>query len=188
MAAPTFDDWMARVRAGDAVAAAELVGQYERAVRVAVRVRLTDPKLRRQFDSLDVCQSVLASFFVRVAAGQFDLRSPQQLVSLLVKMAQNKLLVQVKRATRLRRDVGRDRPAEDGGLLVDFGPGPDQIAAGRELLARVLAELPAGEQEVARLRAAGHTWEEIATGLGQSPDTVRIRFTRSLDRLTGDLM
>ena len=184
MTDPDFDDWMARVRAGDAAAAAELVGKYERAVRVAVRVRLTDPKLRRQFDSLDVCQSVLASFFVRVAAGRFDLRSPQQLVGLLVKMAENKLLMQVRRAGRLKRDVGREE--REGPPLPDLRPGPDRIAAGRELLARVLAGLPAGEREVARLRAAGHTWEEIAAALRQKPDAVRIRFTRALDRLADE--
>lgn len=185
MADPTFDDWMTRVRAGDADAAAELVGRYERAVRVAVRVRLTDPKLRRQFDSLDVCQSVLGTFFVAVAAGRYDLRSPQQLVALLVKMAQNKLYLQARRATRLRRDVGRTQA--DGPALPDLRPGPDRIAAGRELLARVLARLPAGERAVAHQRAAGHTWEEIAAALGQRPDAVRIRFTRALDRLADAL-
>ena len=113
MAAPTFDDWMARVRAGDAVAAAELVGQYERAVRVAVRVRLTDPKLRRQFDSLDVCQSVLASFFVRAATGQYDLDRPEQLVGLLLDMARGREAQAFDRAidtlvSRLRRKLEVD--------------------------------------------------------------------------------
>jgi hypothetical protein len=43
--------------------AAELV------IRRAVRLRLSDPALRRLFDSADVCQSALASSFVRAAAG-----------------------------------------------------------------------------------------------------------------------
>jgi hypothetical protein len=50
-----FSEFLLRVRAGDAAAAEELVRRYESAVRVAVRVRLTDPALRRQFDSVDVC-------------------------------------------------------------------------------------------------------------------------------------
>lgn len=75
---PSFADWIARARAGDADAAADLVLRHERAVRVAVRVRLTDPRLRRQFDLMDVCQSVMASFFVRAAAGQFGLANPHQ--------------------------------------------------------------------------------------------------------------
>ena len=76
---------------GESDAAVELVNKYESTIRVAVRIRLTDPRLRRQFDSMDVCQSVLASFFVHVAMGAYVLHEPRQLVALLTKMAQNKL-------------------------------------------------------------------------------------------------
>ena len=58
--AEDFADLLARVRAGDP-AATELVRRYE----PAVRANLVDPNLRRHFDSLDICQSVLGSFFVR---------------------------------------------------------------------------------------------------------------------------
>src|SRR6516225_7135137 len=57
-----------RLRGGDPRAAEELVREYEPAIRLEVHCRLRDPRLRRAFDSLDVCQSVLASFFVRAAA------------------------------------------------------------------------------------------------------------------------
>ena len=58
----TFADFLQRIRAGDEQAAAELVSRYESAVRVEVRMRLADSRLRRVFDSMDLCQSVLASF------------------------------------------------------------------------------------------------------------------------------
>src|SRR5262245_37887429 len=96
MAEAAFADFIRRIRAGDAGAAEELVRHYESAIRVAVRLRLTDPALLRHFDSMDVCQSVLASFFVRTAAGQFDLESPAQLTALLTRMAQNKLVAQAR--------------------------------------------------------------------------------------------
>ena len=60
---------LTRLRAGDEEAAVELVRRYELAIRVAIRTNLSDPRLRRQFDSLDVCQSVFASFFKNAAAG-----------------------------------------------------------------------------------------------------------------------
>jgi RNA polymerase sigma-70 factor (ECF subfamily) len=60
-----FADFLRRVRAGDGQAAAELVRRCESAVRVAVRMRLADSRLRRVVDTMDLCQSVLASFFVR---------------------------------------------------------------------------------------------------------------------------
>ena len=58
-----FPDLITRVRGGDSAAAAELVRRYEPAIRRVVRLRLTDQRLRRAFDSMDVCQSVLGSFF-----------------------------------------------------------------------------------------------------------------------------
>ena len=57
-----------RVRDGDARAAEELVRRYEPLIRREVRFRLHDSRLRRVFDSMDVCQPVLASFFLISAA------------------------------------------------------------------------------------------------------------------------
>jgi hypothetical protein len=61
-------DLVRRVRTGDAEASAELVRRYEPAIRITVRARLTDPGLRGLFDSMDICQSVLANFFMRATA------------------------------------------------------------------------------------------------------------------------
>src|SRR5262249_8797908 len=74
MSEPTsFEDLIRRVRAGDQDAATELVRRYEDSIRRAVRFRLADTRLVRVLDSMDICQSVFASFFVRTAAGQFDI-------------------------------------------------------------------------------------------------------------------
>src|SRR5437764_5832423 len=100
-------DLMRRLRAGDGTAAAELVRRYEPEIRRAVRVRLTDPRLRRVLDSLDVCQSVLGNFFVRVAAGQLQLDRPENLLRLLVTMARNKVLDHARRQQAARRDQRR---------------------------------------------------------------------------------
>ena len=78
---PDFAEFLRRIRCGDPEAAQELVRRYESTIRLAVRTRLTDPALERQLDSADICQSVLASFFVRAAAGQYDLADPGQLVA-----------------------------------------------------------------------------------------------------------
>ena len=178
-------DLVARLRAGDAAAAAELVRRYETAIRVAVRSRLTDPALRRQFDSVDVCQSVLASFFVRMSAGQFDLDRPEDLVGLLVRMAQNKLVSRVRYHGRERRDVRREEA--DGGDRLErlaAGSDPERVAVGRELLAAVRAELTDDERQIADHRAVGRGWPEIADLMGGTPDARRKQFDRALDRVT----
>ena len=84
---PGFAEFIRRVRSGDERAAAELVERYGPAIRRAVRVRLRDPRLQRLIESVDICQSVFASFFVRTALGQYDLESPDQLLKLLATIA-----------------------------------------------------------------------------------------------------
>src|SRR6516225_780589 len=91
-----FQALLGRVRAGDADAATELVRRYEPAIRRAARVRLLDTRLNRLLDSMDICQSVMASFFVRAALGQYELETPAQLLKLLATMTRNKLANQVK--------------------------------------------------------------------------------------------
>src|SRR5262249_47070810 len=102
-----IDELILRIRAGDGLAAEELVRDYEPVLRVAIRARLTDPTLPRLMASGDVCPSVLPSFFARAAAGQFDLNSPAQLVGLLTRMAHNKLVSRARYSTRECRDVRR---------------------------------------------------------------------------------
>src|ERR1700676_1985721 len=87
-----FLDLIRRVRANDHTAAAELVKRYAPAVRRVIRLRLRHSRMRRVLDSTDICQGVLASFFIRAASGQYDLERPVQLLRLLVVMARNKLV------------------------------------------------------------------------------------------------
>ena len=94
----SFAQLLSRVRAGDAEAAEELVRRYEPTLRRMVHVRLVSDRLRRLFDAEDICQSVLASFFVRAALGQFELATPEDLLKLLATMARNKVVNKARRA------------------------------------------------------------------------------------------
>jgi RNA polymerase sigma-70 factor (ECF subfamily) len=184
---PPFEEFLRRIRAGDARAAEELVRRYESAIRLAVRTRLTDPALKRHFDSVDICQSVLASFFVRAGAGQYDLADPGQLIALLVRMAQNKLAWHARFHHQQRRDA-RKVIGLDGALgQAAAGPGPDQVAAGRELLEALRSRLTEEERAVADLRGAGHGWAEIAAALGGTADGRRMQLKRAIDRVAPEL-
>src|SRR6516164_7885076 len=109
---PAFTDFLRRIRAGDEQAALEMVRRYEPLIRRQVRLQLEDRRLCRLFDSMDVCQSVLKSFFFRTAAGEYDLDTPEQLQRLLVTMAKNKLASAARSQHRRRRD--QRRVAADG--------------------------------------------------------------------------
>jgi len=87
---PVDEDFAAllgQARLGDADAATEFVRRYEPELRRYVRIRLTDSRLRRYVDSVDICQSILGRFFVGFFAGKYELRSPEQLIAILLRMA-----------------------------------------------------------------------------------------------------
>jgi RNA polymerase sigma-70 factor (ECF subfamily) len=184
----SFANFLRRIRAGDEQAAAELVRRYESAVRVEVRMRLADSRLRQVLDSMDLCQSVLASFFVRVAAGQYDLERPDQLVRLLVTIARNKVAHQARRQQAQRRDVRRNIVI-DGANWEPLGadPSPSRIVSGRELLAELRRQLNPEELRVADLRAEGRQWAEIAAELGGTAQARRRQLARALDRVAAQV-
>jgi len=183
-----FDELLRRVRRGEPDAAAELVRRYESAIRVAVRTRLSDPALRRQFDSMDICQSVLASFFLRAAAGPYDLHNPAQLVALLTKMAHNKLAMHARTHRRQRRDVGRtDESADATGGLAGKMASPSKQAADRELLNQAYQLMEPEVRQMANCRGQGAGWNEIAAQLGGTPDSRRKQFSRAISRIAEQL-
>jgi len=184
-----FQSLLRRVRAGDEAAAAELVRQYEPAIRRAVRMRLTDPALGRVLDSMDVCQSVLANFFVRAAAGQFDLDEPGQLVGLLVTMARNKVLDQVRKQRAGRRDHRRLQPTAPEALdaVPAGGQSPSSIVAGKELLQQVRDRLSERERYLMDQRALGREWAALAAEVGGTADALRVQLARALDRVAREL-
>jgi len=184
----SFQDLIQQVRGGDGDAAAELVRRYEPAIRRVVRLRLTDARLRRAFDSMDVCQSVLGSFFARAALGQYDLANPEQLMKLLAQMARHKVTDQMRRERAGRRD--RARLDEDAGAAFEIasdGASPSRHVAGRELLVEVRKRLSDEERELAELRVQGLEWAEIAQDRGESPEALRKRLARGLDRVAQQL-
>jgi DNA-directed RNA polymerase specialized sigma24 family protein len=184
----SFSDLIRRVRQRDEQAAAELVRRYEPAIRLAVRVRLTDSRLRRLLDSVDICQSVLANFFVRAASGQFDLERSEQLVQLLVTMARNHLINQAHKYQSARRDQRRNEavPDAEANLAAD-DPTPSQIVANQELLQEFRRRLTEEERWLVEQRRQDRAWADIATEVGEAPDAVRIRYARAVDRVVREL-
>lgn len=179
-----FNGFVKRVRAGDEQAASELVRRYEPEIRREVRLRLRDPRLRRDFDSVDICQSVLASFFVRAALGQYELERPEQLLKLLVTMARNKLVHQVRKQRSQRRDNRRLEVAGQEKLaMVAGGANPSELVARQELLQVFRNRMSAEERQLVELRSQGRDWAEIAAEVGGTAEARRKQLARALDRI-----
>ena len=181
----SFADLMDRVCGGDHQAAEQLIRSYESDLRIMARVHLTDPKLRRLMDSMDICQSIQANFFVRAASGQFDIQTPAQLRALLAKMTRNKVTDHARRQTAHRR--GRGQVGSLDRDPIDPASSPSSVVAQAELLGLVYQELNDEERRITDLRAQGHDWHEIAVEIGASAEAVRKRFSRAMDRVVGAL-
>lgn len=188
-----FDLLLKRVREGDQDAATELVRLYEPEVKRTVHAALSgNARLRQAVDSTDICQSVLGQFFVRVAAGEFDLDDSGDLVKLLVTMAKNRIVDRHRKESAARRDRGRQQALGGGDSsprvqIAAPGATPSRVAAGRELLAKTLALMDPDERRLAEERAHGRSWKELAVEFGESADSLRMRLSRAIDRVAREI-
>jgi RNA polymerase sigma factor (sigma-70 family) len=183
-----FHDLIRRVRAGDEAAAREIVQLYEPAIRREARVRLVDSRLRRLFDSMDICQSVFSSFFVRAAMGQYELDTPTHLLRLLTAMSRKKLIDHAREHQAARRDHRRQSAgSQDLRNAKDLNPSPSQQVAGKELLGEFRRRLSEEERALADQRALNRDWAQIAAERGGSPEALRKKLGRAVDRIAQEL-
>lgn len=184
-----FRSLLHRARTRDADAATELVNLYEPELRRYIRLRLTNPRLRRYLDSVDVCQSVLGRFFVGLFAGRYQLRSASQLTALLTKMAKNEVCDCVRRQNSGRRggQQGREVSLQSCPDLAATRFSLVEQSANREVIWMILHELPPYELSLARYRMDGFGWTELASKLGANAEVLRKRFHRAARRAVSRL-
>jgi RNA polymerase sigma-70 factor (ECF subfamily) len=184
----SFLTFLNRVRTGDQKAAEELVRMYEPEIRREVRLRLRDSRLRRDFDSVDICQSVMASFFVRAALGQYDLKKPDELIRLLVTMTRNKLVSQVRKQQTQGRDIRRrDAAGQEKLQNVAQGPTPSLLVANEELIEEFRKRMSPDEWRIAERRTQGLHWDAIAVEMGGTSEACRKQLARAVDRVSQEL-
>jgi RNA polymerase sigma-70 factor (ECF subfamily) len=162
--------------------------RYESAIRRVVRIHLRDSRLRRVLDSMDICQSVLATFFVRTALGEYELETPEQLLHLLASITRHKLTNQANRLLSQKRDLRRTASlADEHDRTMDRASDPSEQVAAKELLEKVRDRLDDDERYLAEQRALGRAWKEIADDVGGTDVACRKKLTRALDRVLVEL-
>jgi len=138
---------------------------------------------------MDVCQSVLGSFFVRATMGQFDLQEPGQLVNLLITMTRNKVASTARREYQQKRD--RRRVSEDDSQQLarveSHAETPSVIVAGKELVDQARGLMRDDERQISELRSEGCSWEEIAQKMGGTAQSRRVQFMRATNRIMAQL-
>ena len=185
-----FQELIRCVRTGDQGAATELVRRFEPEIHKSIRVFWINFRLQRIMDMSDISQSVLATFFRRAAAGDFQVDDAEQLLRLLSTMARNEVRDEARKHQAQRRDGRRleVRAAEQClDVLEAAEPAPSKIVAGHELLEEFYRRLTAEERMLAQERTEGKSWAAIAAEQGGSPDAVRKKLARGCSRVARQL-
>jgi RNA polymerase sigma-70 factor (ECF subfamily) len=182
-----FARLMERVRAGDPQATQEVFLRYSDAIRRVVR-RYLHQRLRTQYDSVDILQTVWASFF-QVPPERYTFETPEALVSFLSQMAYNKVVDVFRRRLmtgkhNVNRQLSLDAPARelDKGVPVRQ-PTPSQLAIAEEHWERIVAGQPPRVRQVLEMLRLGHTQREVADRFGLHPKTIQRLLGKLLPRV-----
>lgn len=183
-----FGDFLTRLRLGDGDAIRAFVSKYEPFIRRALRFRIARASLQSAADSVDVCQSVLGGFLLRLAAGDYALASEDDLRRLLVAIANKKFLVLNRRETAAKRDHRNTFSLDNMKELADE---VSQRGIGcvdhHDLLNEVIKRLSPDEQSLFLSRREGMSWHAIAERTSEDIIVLRKRLSRALNRVAVEL-
>lgn len=178
-----------RLRDGDDDAVRVVLDRFSQQLLRLAQGRL-GAVLRVKEDPEDVVQSVYRSFFRRHRDGEFQIENWESLWGLLSLLTLRKIARRAEFYQAKKRDAGQEVPLASGGESDAAGwvaaardPGPEESAILVETIEELLQPLSASEQEMVRLRLAGHSTAEIGQTVGRSQFTVQAVLRRSKRRL-----
>ena len=130
--------------------------------------------LRRRVDPEDVVQSACRTFFRRAAAGDFSLESKDDLWKLLLTITLNKVRMQARHHTRIRRSVNREQALPEAASLqpAEWDRSIEKIDL-QDMLEVAFSSDDGERQNVLRMWLENCTQSEIAEEIGCSERTVR---------------
>ena len=172
----SFAEVMARLRAGQDDAAAQVFGRFAGHLVELARRRL-DARVLQKVDPEDVLQSVFRSFFARLPSGQlggFDGWDNLWAVLAVITLRKCGRWTDYFHAARrdVRREVAAAGPGEPAAGGAAGAPTPEEAAMLAETVERLMRCLGGRHREVLALRLQGHTPPEISGRLGCTERTV----------------
>jgi RNA polymerase sigma factor (sigma-70 family) len=175
-----------RISEGSHEAESELIERYGEHIRAVVRSRIHS-RLRPLVDSDDFVQSIWGSV-VRIGPKLAAIDRSEQLIALLARIAQNKVIDEFRRRTGTQKHRlaahGLGSELEAGRPLAHRNelPTASEVAIARERWEQLLENEPPRAHEIVRLRLAGCTNLEIAETLKINEKTVRRTIARLLEK------
>ena len=183
-----FFDQLRSIRAGEPRAVELFVATYEPFIRRTIRHRLGRAALRSVADSIDVCQSVFGSFLIRMAAGEYELKSERDLQRLLVAITQNKFMALQRREMAEKRDRRITVSLNSVDDIEDYRQTNDEQSARQvELLSAFEQSLSIEERQLFMMRRQGLEWSVIAEDLKENAVVLRKRLSRAVQRVAREL-
>ncbi|QEL20365.1 RNA polymerase sigma factor [Limnoglobus roseus] len=174
-----LDDVLGQLNRGELEVAEALFRAYTPYLRAIVRRQLSD-RLRSQFDSADVVQSVWVQVVKHLGQEGWPVGTEEQLRGLLATIAKRRLYNRVR-----KDDTGPD--VQEKAFEEWDAAGPQRFARASEVAqadetwTRMLALCPPEHQQILHLRREGLLLDEIAARTGLHEGSVR-RILRRLAR------
>jgi RNA polymerase sigma factor (sigma-70 family) len=183
-----FEQLLANLRRGDELSVRQFVEEYEPYIRRAMRKRISQANLYAAADSADLCQSALGSFLIRIANGEYELTSKQDLEKLLFTIVRRKFAFLVRREYSERRDRNRVQSLlSDHDQLAKLVEEPAEVAMRRDFLSHFQSRLTEEERVLFSLRQDGKSWPEIAIQTGAPAVLLRKQLSRALIRVSVEI-
>ncbi len=182
-----FQDLIERAAHGDEAAAAKLIADFSCFIARELRTQRRFYCLKSLVDSEDIVQSVWRCFFSALTQGEATFRDSREVAAYLTKVTQNRIETQFRRQHADKRDVRRTINAVDLEFADQAATQPSYTLATIEFLQSVMLQMTPAEQFLAKRRAEGATWEDLAVELGATAESLRKRHTRTAARISGKI-
>ncbi len=182
-----FGSLVDRARYGDEDAVAKLLADFSGVIARELRTQRRFYSLKSLVDCEDIAQSVWRCFFSALAQGDATFRDSREVAAYLTKVTQNRIESQFRRQRADKRDVRRTINAADFEVADQVAAHPSHTLSTIEFLKSVMLQMTAAERLVAKRRAEGATWEELAVEMGTTAEAIRKRHTRTAARIIGEL-
>lgn len=169
-----------RARDGSASARTDLYARFTPCLHRHIRFRLLYSSLRRHCDSTEIVDSVWRRFFLRLHSpnwkSEWD-HDATALQRLLLRMADDNL------AEKGRQRDNQQPLLDEGADQVDLRPSAEEVAEARDLVRKAKAHCSALEWALLERLAEGETFVAIARAHDATPDAIRMRLNRLVERL-----
>lgn len=170
-----------RYRRGDGDAATELYVKYAGRLQDVVNSN-TSEQLSRRVESDDVVQSVFRTFFRRVSEGYFEVPRGEEIWSLFLVLALNKIRQAARYHYRGKRDFRLTTQLRDVEIASAQESTPFVIL--RATIQELYHGLSTSQRRMVEMRIQGYELKEIATETRRSTRTVERVLKQFRDRLS----